>query len=84
MRKEGEWLKEKDETHGATPLHWALVNSAPEAVVVALAAAWPDAAKEKNNGGCTPLHFALLNNAPGPVVVALVAACPDAAKAQNE
>ena len=50
-RKEGEWLKEKDNV-GYTILERALLYKAPEAVVLALLAAWPDAVREKdtNNG----------------------------------
>ena len=83
-RKEGEWLKEKDNQcdradrweRGNTPLHLALLYKAPAAVAMALHAAWPDAVKEKNNKGDIPLFLALENNAPEAVVMALLAAWP--------
>ena len=55
-RKEGEWLKEKD-NNGRTLLLKALMYKAPEAVVMALFEAWPDAVKEKADNGYTPLRF---------------------------
>ena len=61
VRKEGEWLKEKDADYGDTLLHVALTNKVPEAVANALFAAWADAVKEKNIDDNTPLHIALWN-----------------------
>ena len=78
-RNEGEWLKEKDK-YGYTPLYKALESNAPEAVVIALLAAWPDAAKAKRRRGCNPLCLALEHNAPEAVAMALLAAWPDGVK----
>ena len=84
VHKEGEWIKEKD-LYGNTLLHCALKTKTPEAVVTALLAAWPDAAKEKDNTyGKTPLHLALEYNVAKAVAVALIAAWPDAAKEKND
>ena len=82
VHKDGEWLKEKN-TYGSTPLHLALAYEAPEAVVMVLFAAWPDAAKEKKKNGYTPLHLALKKGVPQAVAMALVAAWPDAAKGKT-
>ena len=71
-RKECEWLKEKDDDYGETPMHTALLYNAPEAVAMALFEAWPDAVKVKNNRGNTPLHRALMYNAPEAVAMALL------------
>ena len=61
-RKEGEWLKEKDDD-GDTLLHLALYYKAPQAVAMAMFKAWPDAAKVKNNAGYIPLHYAAKHHA---------------------
>ena len=82
--KGGQWLKETDNKNGNTPLHFALEKQTPEAVTLALLAAWPDAAKVKNNYGDTPLYLALANNAPEAVVMALIEAWPDVVKEKDE
>ena len=53
---------------------------------LALIAAWPEAAKEKDCEGDTPLHVALreTDGTPDAVVMALLAAWPDAAKEKND
>lgn len=65
---------------GTTPLQHALENNAPEAEVIALLAACPDAAKVKSicadDTPRHPLHDALKNNASEAVVLALLAAWP--------
>ena len=69
-RKEGEWLKEKD-NNGNTLLLYALIYKVPEAVAMTLFEAWPDAVNEQSHQGATPLYLALQNNAPEAVVVGL-------------
>ena len=86
VRKEGEWLRETGFLRHAwdTPLHCALRYNAPDVVVMAILAAWPDALKEM--GGTysqTPLHYALRYTAQGAVVMALFAAWPDALTAKD-
>ena len=62
------------------PLHFAVVCKAPLAVVQALLAADPEAAKLADKNGELPLDIALRNNAPLEVAQALGAANPEASK----
>ena len=73
-RRDGDFLREKDDGFGCTLLHFALRSNTPNAVVMALVAAWPGAVKEKEKNGYIPLHYALIYQAPEAVVMALIAA----------
>jgi hypothetical protein len=74
----------RDET-GWLPLHKAAEYSSSVAVVQALLAANPEAAKATNNrGGFTPLHYAARSSISVAVVQALLAANPEAAKATDK
>ena len=80
-------------------LYFALEHSAPEAVSLAILAAWPDAVKEKggrhgtsskwqiypeyDTDGVSPLYCALMSNAAEAVTLALLAAWPKAAKLRH-
>ena len=68
--------------------HREASGSESEAVVKALLAAYPDAAKEKNGfrggSGRMPLHAAAEFNTTEAVVKVLLDAYPDAAKAKDE
>ena len=72
-----EWVRqgEKDESRN-NPLLIGITCTAPEAVLLALIAVWPESVVEKNNYGDTPLHMALEYAAPHTVIAALVAAKP--------
>ena len=65
-----------------TLLYFALEKKVPVAVTLAILAAWPEAAQEKNDGGHTSLSLALKKNAPLAVTQAVLAAWPGATKEQ--
>ena len=66
-----------------TALHWAAENSSSVAVVLALLAAYPEAAEVREEYGRTPLHIAASDNSSVAVVRALLAAYPEAATATD-
>eukprot|EP00964_Phaeocystis_antarctica_P077041 scaffold47726_cov53-Phaeocystis_antarctica.AAC.4 len=68
---------------GMPSLSEALRNEASDAVVLALLAAHPEGAKEKDENGNLPLHFAVAYEASEAVVQALLAAHPEGAKEKN-
>lgn len=66
-----------------SPWHIALERNLSEAVVLALAAAFPDAAKLKDSQGRTPLHLAFKFKALDKVAMVVLAAYPGAAAVED-
>ena len=67
-------LCREPDAQGNEPLHLALVYGAPAAVVRALLAARPEAARVTNHAGHLPLHLSVRNAAPREVVALVLAA----------
>ena len=59
------------------------MRSKSEAVIKALLAAYPDAAKAKDEFGRLPLHYAAINSKSEAVIKALLDAYPDAIKEKD-
>ena len=57
-KENGAWIEGKDEDDW-TVLHYALKYKASQAVVMAVFAAWPNAAKVRDRWGNYPLHIAV-------------------------
>jgi ankyrin repeat protein len=68
------------DSNGDLPLHTALHNGAPLAVVKLLLDAWPDAALKAGGNSTLPLHCALRASAAPGVVRHIIAAAPTAVR----
>ena len=77
-------IKSQNNPEENMPLHCALVNNAPEAVVRVLFEAHPGAARVKNKFGKYPLHYAAEHGTTEAVVRMLLDEYPQAARKRNE